>query len=143
MTTPLYLNGAVFDGITANFSAYTDVKVGGSSLANKPYVDAKFAAVPAGPTGATGLQGPAGAAGTNGAVGAAGPVGPVGPEGPVGAAGAPGANGADGAAGPAGDTIDTSQFITKQDEMITQFIQDINNLQSRIGLDQTDYRFFI
>jgi hypothetical protein len=29
MTTPLYLNGAVFDGITADFSAYIDVKVGG------------------------------------------------------------------------------------------------------------------
>ena len=103
MTTPnLYLNGAVFDGQTADFLNYTDVKVSGHSLANKPYVDAKFAAVPAGPTGATGLQGPAGAAGTNGADGAAGAPGPVGPEGPVGAAGAPGANGADGAAGAPG-----------------------------------------
>jgi hypothetical protein len=93
------LNGAVFDGLTADFSEYTDVKVNGYSLANKPYVDAKFEAVPAGPTGATGLQGPVGPAG---AAGAAGPAGIAGPEGPAGIAGPAGANGADGAAGPEG-----------------------------------------
>jgi len=136
MTTPLYLNGAVFDGITANFSAYTDVKVGGSSLANKPYVDAKFGAVPAGPTGATGLQGPAGAAGTNGAVGAAGPVGPAG------ATGATGLQGPVGPAGPPGDgggSIDTSEFIRTKDEIISLFIRDINELQMHLRLEPTSY----
>ena len=99
MTTPtpkLYLNGAVFDGLTADFSEYTDVKVGGIPLAKKNYVDAAIAAVPAGPTGATGLQGPAGAAGTNGAVGAAGATGATGLQGPAGAAGPAGTNGTNG-----------------------------------------------
>ena len=45
MTTPLYLNGAVFDGLTADFLNYTDVKVSGNSLAKKNYVDAAIAAV--------------------------------------------------------------------------------------------------
>jgi len=99
MTTPtpkLYLNGAVFDGLTADFSEYTDVKVGGIPLAKKNYVDAASAAVPAGPTGATGLQGPAGAAGTNGAVGPAGATGATGLQGPAGAAGPAGTNGTNG-----------------------------------------------
>ena len=72
--------------------------------------------------GKSGLQGAQGAAGTNGAQGPAGPAGPAGP---------PGNSG--------GGTIDTSQFITRNDEMINQFIQDIHNLQSQLGLEQTFY----
>ena len=69
MTTPtnhnLYLNGVVFDGTTAHFLNYTDVKIGSDTLAKKTYIDTAIAAVPAG------AQGPAGAAGTNGTNGAA------------------------------------------------------------------------
>lgn len=83
MTTPkLYLNGAVFDGQTADFTMYSDIVFTHyphtiNSLTNKSYVDNAVASVPAGATGAQGAAGRDGSTGATGLQGAQGESGPI------------------------------------------------------------------